>query len=503
MRDFDLLVIGGGINGTGIARDAAGRGLAVLLCEQGDLAGGTSSASSKLIHGGLRYLEHGAFRLVRDSLAEREVLLHAAPHLVRPLRFVLPHVPGQRPAWLIRLGLALYDRLARRQTLAGSTALRFAGRPEGRALHYGIRQGFAYSDCWVDDARLVVLNALDAQARGAEIRTRTRFTAAERSGPAWQVELTDAVSGAVEPVAARAVVNAAGPAAGALLHRVFARTPRRPLRLVRGSHLVVPRLYPGAFAYILPNDDGRVVFVLPHEGRFSLIGTTDVDVEAPDDTTVSADEVDYLLRAVNRWFVRPLAESDVIGRFAGVRPLLGGGSGNPAKASRDYALDLDAPRGQAPLLSVLGGKLTTYRRLAERAVDRLARFFPAIGRRWTAAAVLPGGDLPGGDPARLAAEVGGFYPWLPAEIVARYVRLYGTRCRELLYGATGPADLGEWLGGGLTAREVAWLVEREWAESAEDILWRRTKLGLTAPPETARALETWLAGRRAETPVEA
>ena len=469
---FDLLVIGGGINGTGIARDAAGRGLSVLLTERGDLACGTSSASSKLVHGGLRYLEHGQFRLVRESLAERELLLRAAPHLVRPLRFVLPHDREHRPGWLIRLGLALYDHLGGTGSLPGSRAVRLAGSPLGAGLRPELVRGFTYWDGWVPDARLVVANAIDAAERGAVILTRTPCLAAGREGALWRVEL------AGRTVQARRLVNAAGPWAGRVLGAVLGRPGGERLRLVKGSHIVVPRLHDGDHALIVQNADRRVVFALPYEESFTLIGTTDLPFSGdPADADVSDAEIAYLCTAVNRVLARPITPAAVTDRFAGVRPLYDDGRADPSRVSRDYVLALEGGEGEAPLLTVFGGKLTTYRRLAERAVDRL---LPG-SRCWTAGAVLPGGE---GAPA--------LPDWLAPALARRLARSYGSRAGAVLGEARGLADLGRDFGGGLSEREVTWLIEREFARSAADILWRRSKLGLVLTGAQRAELARWL-----------
>lgn len=494
--DFDLAVIGGGINGAGIARDAAGRGLSVLLLERDDLAAHTSSASTKLIHGGLRYLEHYAFGLVRKSLAEREVLLGLAPHIIRPLRFVVPHDQGQRPAWLIRLGLFLYDHLAPRERLPGCEAIRLRRHPAGAALKPAFKRGFAYSDAWVDDARLVVLNAVDAAARGADVRTRCELVGATRDAEAWFLRLRHA-DGRADEVRASAVVNAAGPWVDRLLdQRLGVPSPHR-VRLVKGSHLVTPRLFEHDYAYLFQHPDGRVVFAMPFEGRFTLIGTTDVEFDGdPRTATVSDEETDYLCRLVSRYFARPVSASDVVWRFAGVRPLLDDEAGRASAVTRDYALALDT--GAAPVLSVFGGKLTTYRKLAEEAVERL---LPLLGRagapRWTAQAPLPGGDLPAEDRDRLLADLRARHPWAPGPLAARWAASYGTRARQLIGDAEGLGDLGEEIVPGLHAVEVKWLMRTEFARTAEDILWRRTRLGLHLPPDSAARLEAWLAAHRA------
>jgi len=496
----DLLVIGGGINGAGIARDAAGRGLSVVLCEQGDLAGGTSSASSKMIHGGLRYLEHYEFRLVREALAEREVLLENAPHLVHPLRFVLPHDALLRPAWMIRAGLFLYDRLGgSRRRLAGSHGLDLAADPAGEPLRDERRKGFVYTDCRVDDSRLVVLNALGAAQHGATILTRTCCVQARRDGDAWIVVLRDAITGRQRSMRARILVNAAGPWVNKVLDASIATETTLRVRLVKGSHIVVARLYDGDHAYILQNDDGRVVFALPFEENFTLIGTTDVPYAGdPNGIRIDSDEIDYLCAAINRYFERPIGAGDVVWSYAGVRPLLDDGVGDPAAVTRDYRLEIEAPEGGAPLLSVFGGKITTYRRLAEQAMAKLSPFTPGVGGPWTASSPLPGGDIDDADVARFLNQTRARYPWLPAGLAARYVNAYGTRTAALLDGADGLDDLGHDFGASLFEREVAYLADTEWARSAEDILWRRSKLGLICPEETAPALDDWFAGRDPE-----
>ena len=468
---LDLLIIGGGINGAGIARDAAGRGLRVMLVERHDLAQATSSSSSKLIHGGLRYLEHREFRLVREALAEREVLLRAAPHIIWPLRFVLPHRPQMRPRWLIRAGLFLYDHLAARATLPGAEAFATAGHPCAAPLSPAITHAFAYSDAWVEDSRLVLLNARDAALRGATVLTRTGFIEATRHAGHWTVRLQD------RQVTARALVNAAGPWVAQALAAAHSR-PSGAVRLVRGSHIVVPRLYDGSHAYILQNDDRRVVFVIPYEGRFSLIGTTDVPHEGNPGEAVCTDaEAAYLCAAVSRQFSRPVAMADIVWRYSGVRPLFDDGTADPSAVTRDYVLKLD--REGAPLLTIYGGKITTFRRLAEEAVGLVSGALGRAGTPWTAAAILPGGDLGMGLDA-FEAEMARRYPWL--EGLPRLVRTHGAALPALLGEARGQADLGEHFGGGLTEREIEWMVAHEWARSAEDILWRRSKLGLHLAP---------------------
>lgn len=490
MVTLDLLVVGGGINGVGIARDAAGRGLSVLLVEQDDLASHTSSWSSKLIHGGLRYLEQWQFRLVREALSEREVLLRAAPHLVRPLTFVLPHAPDMRPAWLIRLGLFLYDHLGGRALLPGSRQLRLSPHePFGAPLRPHYRLAFAYSDCRVDDARLVVLTARDAFERGAQIRTRTRCERAQRVDGLWQVELRCTVTGEREWVRARALVNATGPWVSRFLREVTRTDTHNRVRLVKGSHLITPRLYDGDHAYILQNDDRRVVFVIPFEEDFSLIGTTDVPVgDDPLQERISEEEIDYLLRAVGRYFAQPPRRSDIVWCYAGVRPLYDDRSRDPSTVTRDYVFDLEAPLGEAPLLSVFGGKLTTYRRLAEHALAKLGRVLPLPGGPWTAAACLPGGDIEDADFDRFLRGLEARLAAFPTALRRRLARAYGTRIDRVLGNARTPAELGPDLGAGLHLRELDYLVREEWARTAEDVLWRRSKLGLRVRPEEIAAV---------------
>jgi len=475
-RIHDLLIVGGGINGVGIARDAAGRGLGVLLVEQGDLGGATPSASSKLIHGGLRYLEHGAFRLVREALAEREILLAMAPHLVRPMAFVLPHGPGLRPAWMLQLALWFYDRLGGRRQLAASRRIDLARDPAGQPLHPHFPTGFRYMDCWADDARLAIANAIDARAKGAGILTRARFQGAAVADGHWRVRLREA-DGRGREVAARALINAAGPWAGEVLACVEGvRAQGRP-RLIKGSHLVLPRLHAGADAYLLQNDDGRVVFALPFAERFTLLGTTDIALAGmPDAPSITPVEADYLCRAAGRFFRRVLRPEDAVWSFAGVRPLYDDGRRAAHRVTRDYVLRLDDSAG-APLLTLFGGKLTTYRRSAERVLERLARYFPRSGAPWTATHPLPGGDLPNGLVA-FAAELRRLYPGLEPALLDALANRHGARTADVLGDARMPADLGPHFGGGLFAREIEYLMREEWAETADDLLWRRSKLGL-------------------------
>ena len=497
MDSFDLVVIGGGANGAGIARDAAGRGLSVLLAEKDDLAEGTSSRSGKLIHGGLRYLEYYEFRLVREALIEREVLLRAAPHIVWPMRFVLPHVPEMRPAWLVRLGLFLYDHLGGRKLLPPTRALDLGTAPEGRPLKPAYRKAFEYSDCWVDDARLVVLNALDAKARGAEILTRTAVVGARPVADGWQVELEDRRDRSRRTVTAKGLVNAAGPWVERVLLRAMGRNSARKVRLVKGSHLVTRKFWEGNQAYLLQNTDKRVIFVNPYEGDKALIGTTDVPVEGePEDVAMEEREVDYLLDVVGRYFERPPTRADIVHRFSGVRPLYDDAAENPSAVTRDYVFDVEPkkpePGAAPPLLSVFGGKITTYRKLAEHALDKLKPFFPAMGPAWTARAAMPGGDIPGADFEGWLARFRAARPWLPEPLARHYGRLYGTRAEALLTGAATPADLGRHFGGLLYEREARFLLDEEWAETAEDVLERRTKHGLHLSAAEKAALAGWL-----------
>ncbi len=483
---FDLAVVGGGINGVGIARDAAGRGLKVALVEQGDLGGATSSASTKLIHGGLRYLEQFEFRLVAEALAEREVLLRIAPHVVSPLEFVLPHEPHLRPRWMIRAGLFLYDTLGRRAfalgggkpSLARSRGVPLRAGGYGAGLKPEFRRGFAYADCWVDDARLVVLNARGAAEKGARILPRTRCVGGRRDGERWRLKL--AAGDTPSEIEARALVNAAGPWVRSFLDRELrVRTPGA-VRLVKGSHIVVPRLHDRAHAYILQNPDKRVVFMIPYEGRFTAIGTTDVVVADPDEPPrISRDETEYLCAAASRYAARTVTPADVVWSWSGVRPLYDDGSADPSDITRDYhfVLDEDGP----PLLSIFGGKLTTYRKLAEHVLERLERWFP--GRRpWTANVPLPGGDFGGAGFADVAAAYRARYPKLDPQWLERLLRRHGLCAAEILGGVRETADLGEAFGGGLYERELVYLIEREWAREPEDALWRRTKCGLHMTP---------------------
>ncbi|VXB90793.1 glycerol-3-phosphate dehydrogenase [Massilia sp. 9I] len=499
--ECDVLVVGGGINGAGIARDLAGRGLKVILCDKDDLGAHTSSSSSKLIHGGLRYLEHREFGLVRKALLEREILLCSAPHIMHPLRFVMPHDSAQRPAWLIRAGLFLYDRLAPRSFLPASRAVELSGHRAGAALKPSFTRGFVYSDGWVDDARLVVLNALDAHERGATVLTHTACTEVERHLDHWMARLEHGEQ--QWRVKARCLVNAAGPWAARLARAATGSAPKRRLRLVKGSHIVVPRLFEHKYAYIFQHPDGRIVFAMPYEDAFTLIGTTDVEFhEDPDQVAITGSETAYLCELANRYFRRQIAPNDVVWSYSGVRPLLEDDAASASAATRDYLLGHDS--AGAPLLSVFGGKITTYRRLAEEAADWIGS---ALGRpqpAWTARAVLPGGNLFGSLPDsravlefdRWVAALERRHPWLPPALLLRWARAYGTRVETLLGGATGVFDLGEEVAPGLYAAELRYLMRHEWATCAEDVLWRRSKLGLHLAPGCARAVEAWMVASR-------
>ena len=494
-RIFDLAIVGGGINGCGIARDAAGRGLSVVLFEKADLASGTSSASTKLIHGGLRYLEYYEFRLVREALAEREVLWGIAPHIVWPLRFVLPHHPGLRPAWLLRLGLFIYDHLGGRRLLPPTRSLDLTRDAAGAALRPDLTHGFEYSDCWVEDSRLVVLNARDAAERGASIRPRTRVASARREGGLWEIDT--AADGRHERVSARVLVDAAGPWAGDVLDALKVKTPAH-LRLVQGSHIVVPRLYAHDRCYIFQNADGRIVFAIPYEGEFTLIGTTDRDYHGrPEDVAASPEEIAYLCAAASEYFAAAITPAQVVWTYSGVRALFDDGAGNAQAATRDYVLELDAPDdGAAPLLSVFGGKITTYRRLAEAALHRLAPHLPPLGPAFTATAPLPGGDFPRQGFEDLVRALRARFPVLDPALLRRLARAYGTSAFRLLDGVRDEDDLGDWFGAHLCTREVDHLMDHEWAATADDVLWRRSKLGLRTSPPEAAALAAYMQARR-------
>jgi len=490
---YDLLVIGGGINGCGIARDAAGRGWSVLLCEQADLGGATSSASTKLIHGGLRYLEHHKFRLVREALLEREVIWRMAPHIVWPLRFVLPHSRGQRPAWMLRAGLFLYDHLGGRHLLPKTRTLHLRHDPAGAPLKPEFNLAFEYSDCWVEDSRMVVLNAQDAAAHGADVLTRTRVTAAVRDGEEWTISLLDEGMGAASTVHARALVNAAGPWVGEVLSTVLRSNAPATVRLVQGSHVVVRRLYDHDRCYIFQNADNRIFFAIPYEGDFTLIGTTDRDYQGdPATVHATADEVAYICRAASEYFIKPVTPDQVVWSYSGVRPLYDDGASAAQEATRDYVLKLDAPDGAPVALSVFGGKITTYRRLAEAALERIGPHLPApagLPAGWTATSHLPGGDFPTDGYAAEVDRLRARAPFLPDRTARRLVRAYGTNAHTIVGDADSLAAMGPDYGAGLTRAEVDYLMHHEWAAAAADVVWRRSKLGLRMTEAEIEALD--------------
>lgn len=489
---YDLAIIGGGINGVGIARDAQGRGLKVFLAEQGDLASGTSSASTKLIHGGLRYLEHYEFRLVREALIEREVLLNAAPHIIWPLRFVLPHHKGLRPWPVLRLGLFLYDHLGGRKILPGTRGINLTNDVTGAALKSEFTRAFEYSDCWVNDARLVVLNARDAEERGAEIRPRTRYVSARRDGNSWICVLEDVNSGAKTEIKAKLLINTGGPWVSQVLGRVIGENNPDKIRMVKGSHIVVDKLYDHDRCYIFQNQDGRICFAIPYEQSFTLIGTTDEDHKGdPGKPEISMAERDYLLASVSEYFKKPVTADMVRWSYSGIRPLYDDGASKAQEATREYVLKLEAPDGQPPLLSVFGGKITTFRKLAEAVLDKISPFFPGLKPSWTAGAALPGGDFPYAEVEQRIADFQRRHAFLDAQNARRIFRAYGTRADRIFDGVRSASDLGKSFGR-LSAREVDYLMKEEWAETPDDILWRRSKLGLHLSAAEQSALQAYL-----------
>jgi glycerol-3-phosphate dehydrogenase len=499
---YDLFVIGGGINGAAIACDAAGRGLAVALAEERDFAEGTSSRSSKLIHGGLRYLETYDFRLVRHALQEREILMAKAPHLVWPIRLVLPHVPSLRPRWMIRLGLLFYDFLARRRQLPRSQAIDLRRHPFGRALKSSVTHAFAYSDCRGDDARLVIANLQAAAVQGADIFARHRFVTAQRHADHWQLQLQSMATKQTIEIRTKVLVNAAGPWVIAVGETIEGVATARRLRMVRGSHIVVPRQWEGEHGYFLQTRDNRTMEAFPYEGDFTSIGTTDEPwTEAPEKVTVSDKEIDYMLDEVNHYLRRPVSRADIVWSYSGVRPLFevgGGRDGDLSTLTRDYAFEIDGGEGRAAALTVFGGKLTTHRRLAEHAMTELARLFPHLRPGRTRTEILPGGDFGVAGMDGFTAALQRDLPWLPEKQLRRYVRLYGTRARALLGSAQSLADLGRHFGADLYAREVDYLMDEEWALTAEDIAWRRSKLGLRLTASEIEALGIYMASRQPE-----
>jgi len=492
---FDVFVVGGGINGCGIARDAAGRGYSVFLAEMGDLASGTSSLSTKLIHGGLRYLEFYEFRLVRESLMEREVLWRNAPHIIWPMRFVLPWVEGVRPAWLIRLGLFLYDHMGGRKLLPPTRTLDMRTDPAGKPLKPLFSKAFEYSDGWVNDARLVVLNARDAADRGAVIRTRAEVVGARRENGQWVVTIEDRRRGGTEEVRARLLVNAAGPWVDRLLTQALVETGVRNVRLVQGSHIVVPRKFEDPRAYFFQNRDGRIIFAIPYEEEFTLIGTTDRDYDGdPRDAAISREETAYLCAAASEYFSEAVRPEDIVWSYSGVRPLYDDGASKAQEATRDYVLKSQGGPGEAPVINIFGGKITTYRRLAEAMLERIEGYLGAKGKAWTAGAPLPGGDFFEAGFDRQVGLLRSAHPYLSAGHARRLTRLYGTLASAVLGRASSHAELGRCFGADLYEAEVRYLVDREWAVTAEDILWRRTKRGLRLRGEEAETLAEYLAG---------
>ncbi|RWL17753.1 MULTISPECIES: glycerol-3-phosphate dehydrogenase [Mesorhizobium] len=491
----DIFVIGGGINGCGIARDAVGRGFSVFLAEMNDLASGTSSGSTKLIHGGLRYLEFYEFRLVREALMEREILWKNAPHIIWPMRFVLPYAKGLRPAWLIRLGLFLYDHIGGRKLLPATKTLDMAKDPAGKPLKPLFRKAFEYSDAWVNDARLVALNARDAADRGATIRTRTKVVGARREAELWTVRLENAQTGDTEEVKARLLVNAAGPWVDHVLSATVGLNEVHNVRLVQGSHIVIGKKFDDPRAYFFQNKDGRIIFAIPYEEEFTLIGTTDQDYAGdPHDVKISDAEIDYLCAAASEYFSQPVKRSDIVWTYSAVRPLYDDGASKAQEATRDYVLKTDGGEGTAPIINTFGGKITTYRRLSESMLEKIEGFLGKRGKPWTANAPLPGGDFPASGFDAEVAKLKTAYPFLDARLARRLSRLYGTRARMLLGLARSNADLGRNFGADLYEAEVRYLVQNEWAMTAEDVLWRRTKRGLHLSREQTAALDEFMRG---------
>lgn len=516
----DLFIIGGGINGCGIARDAAGRGLSVTLAEMNDLASATSSASTKLFHGGLRYLEYFEFRLVREALIERETLLRAMPHISWPMRFVLPYHPdmrfdsetptsrllgtvmpwmkGRRPSWLIRLGLFMYDNLGGRKILPGTSSLNLRTAPEGAPLRNKFETAYEYSDCWVEDSRLVILNARDAEARGAQILVGTKVLSAERSEGVWQITVQDCDSGETRELRARMLINAGGPWVGDIIRTKIRSNSREGVRLVRGSHIVTPRLYDHDKCYFFQGEDGRIIFAIPYEQDFTLIGTTDQDHPDPSEPPVCTEaEQDYLCAFASKYFKKPVSRDDIVWTYSGVRPLFDDGAQSATAATRDYTLKVDA-EGGAPVLNVFGGKITTYRRLAESAMEKVTEHFPDLSGPWTAGVALPGGDFPVDGVEALVAGLKADYGFLTDKWAHRLVHAYGTEARIILGNAVQADDLGVDFGATLTERELEWLMDKEYARTAQDVIWRRNKLGLRLKPEQVEQIETWMQKRRQE-----
>ncbi len=493
--DFDIFIIGGGINGCGIARDAVGRGYSVALCEMNDLASGTSSGSTKLIHGGLRYLEHYEFRLVREALSEREVLWKMAPHIIWPLRFILPHHSGLRPAWFLRLGLFIYDYIGGRKKLPATQTIDLKTAPAGTPLKSDFIKGFEYSDCWVNDARLVILNAQDAAAKGARIETRTRCTEARRENGLWHIKTLDLNTQEEKTTTARLLINASGPWVDDVLGTSLGDNAAKNVRLVQGSHIVVPRMFEHDRCYIFQNEDDRIIFAIPYEQNYTLIGTTDQDFNGDiNNIHISDEEVTYLCNAASEYFTKPVREEDVVWTYSGVRPLYDDGASKAQEATRDYVLRQDGNDQEAPLLNVFGGKITTYRRLAE---SMLGKIEAALGKKaaaWTEKSTLPGGDFDFEGFDQLVNDVTVKYPFLEKDLIWRLVRSYGTNAWNLLQNVTSVEEMGQNFGGGLTEQEVKYLIENEWAQTAGDIVWRRSKLGIRMTKSEIAALDAWIIG---------
>ncbi len=490
---FDLLIIGGGINGAGVARDASGRGFSVCLCDSGDFGGSTSSASTKLIHGGLRYLEHYEFMLVRKALMEREVLWAMAPHIIRPLRFVLPHHDGLRPAWLLRLGLFLYDHLGGRKLLPGTSTLDLGSDTAGKPLKSKFKKAFEYSDCWVEDSRLVILNLQDARSRGADIRSRTAVEQAHFENGRWVVKLRDANSGTVDTVTAAVVLNAAGPYVDEVLKKVFGQNDAHNVRLVRGSHIVISSKFDHDRAYIFQNADDRIIFAIPYEDEFTLIGTTDVEHGEMDGRPqITPEEIAYLCAMASEYFEKPVNEKDVVWTYSGVRPLFDDGASKAQEATRDYIIRSDPKMGGGTLINIFGGKITTYRRLAEEVLKELEAKLQKRKPEWTSGATLPGGDFSAGERKELTNRFSEEFPHAGRDLIDRLVRTYGTETGRILAGTKQIEDLGTQFGAGLCEREVSYLIKNEWAETAEDIVYRRTKLGLRLTADEIDVLEKWV-----------
>ncbi len=497
--DFDIFIVGGGINGCGIARDAIGRGYSVALCEMGDLANGTSSGSTKLVHGGLRYLEHYEFRLVQKALSEREVLWANAPHIIWPLRFVLPHHSGLRPAWLLRLGLFLYDYIGGRKKLPPTKSLNLKSVPAGKPLKPFFSKGFEYSDCWVNDSRLVVLNAVDAAQRGAVIETRTKCLSAERKDGIWHIETEDLLTGKKQVRTARLIVNAAGPWVDDFLRSAVHRNKAHNVRLVQGSHIVVPKIFDHDKCYIFQNEDDRIIFAIPYEQKYTLIGTTDQDYDGdPGEVAITEEEISYLCNAASEYFIKPVVKEDVVWTYSAVRPLFDDGATKAQEATRDYVLKQEGEAGNGPLINIFGGKITTYRRLAEAVLDLIEDNLGKHQPAWTLNAPFPGGNFPIDGFENLLKKLRAEYPFLEKDQSERLVRSYGTCAYEILGDAKTETDLGQVFCNSLSEREVIYLMEKEWAKSAEDILWRRSKLGIGVSPKQISELEDWMKDRLPE-----